>query len=388
MDWFSQNYDEGRSTWKSYLAIALIAAILGGAIIYFLAEATIPNTQEDNSVNQLLEDGKKKVEDNADKEELASGMVLKNTDIVEVVKNVGPGIVKIKTVRERIMYDFFARKREEEVEGEGSGVIFNKDGYILTNNHVVEGANNIKVILPKNNQEYKGKVIGRDPITDLAVVKIEVKNKNLPVLKLGNSSNLAVGQFAIAIGNPYGFSNTVTTGVISALGRNLPVQEGIELTDMIQTDAAINPGNSGGALLNAQGEVIGINTAIIREAQGLGFAIPINTAKDIAKKLIKDGKISRPWLGIFGRDVTPEYNLEVDYGVYIVKVIADSPAAKSGLEEGDIITKIAGREVTGMDKLKEILQDYKISDKIKIKVYREGDLIELDLKLEERPIDS
>ncbi|WP_018249491.1 S1C family serine protease [Orenia marismortui] len=395
MELFSQNdYYEHKSTIKSYIIIAIMGILLGVSLIYFFSQQTTASMEKEKELGEVIQNSnlKDKEETNQDlpkQQEVISKEG--NLNVIDVVKKVGPGIVKIKTVRERIIYDFFARKTEQQVEGEGSGVILNQEGYIITNNHVVEGANKIKVILPKNDQEYLGEVIGRDPVTDLAVVKIETNKDILPRVNFGDSSNLEVGELAIAIGNPYGFSNTVTTGVISALGRDLPIQEGVELTNMIQTDAAINPGNSGGALLNSQGKVVGINTAIIRQAQGLGFAIPINTAKDIANKLIKNGKIIRPWIGIYGGDITPdiakEYGLDYEYGVYIARVIENSPADKAGLEQGDIITLIEEQQVEGMDRLKDILKSYDINDKITLLVHRENKTFNLRLRLEERPIE-
>lgn len=395
MDLFSKgDHYEFKSTFKSYFIIAVISFLLGAGLLYFFSQQLALNSQPEKVNENLLEGTSSNAEDNLE-QEVASQQVTKVDDkklsVVDVVKEVGPGIVKIKTVRERVVYDFFARRTEQEVEGEGSGVILNKEGYIITNNHVVEGANQIRVIFPKDDIDYLGKVVGRDPITDLAVVKIDVEDYDLPILEFGDSAKLEVGQLAIAIGNPYGFSNTVTTGVISALNRDLPIQEGVELTNMIQTDAAINPGNSGGALLDGVGRVIGINTAIIQQAQGLGFAIPINIAKEIAKQLIKDGRIIRPWIGIYGMDISPEsakeYGFAKDSGIYVVKVIEGSPAEDSGLEQGDIITEVAGQEVDSMDSLKDILKNYQINDKIKLLVHRGNKSLTLELKLKERPIE-
>lgn len=395
MDLFSRDdHYEFKSTFKSYLIIAVIACLLGAGLLYFFSQQMIFNSKIEKINDNLLEGAVSNSEGDLEKE-VASQQVAKVDDnqlsIVDVVKEVGPGIVKIKTVRERVVYDFFARRTEQKVEGEGSGVILNKEGYIITNNHVVEGANRIRVIFPKDDIDYLGEVVGRDPITDLAVVKIDVEDYDIPVVEFGDSTKLEVGELAIAIGNPYGFSNTVTTGVISALNRDLPIQEGVELTNMIQTDAAINPGNSGGALLDRAGRVIGINTAIIQQAQGLGFAIPINVAKEIAKQLIKDGRIIRPWIGIYGMDISPEsakeYGFVKDSGVYVVKVIEGSPAEDSGLQQGDIITEIAGQKVDGMDSLKDILKSYQINDKIKLVVHRGNKSFTLELKLEERPLE-
>ncbi len=380
------NYDKYRFKRgvKIYAIIALISLLTGVGILYFLSHLDF-SSENKKLASGIVESKKEETDD------ITTSINLAEDNIVKVVNKVGPAIVKINTVRERVIYDFFARKTEKEIEGEGSGVIFSSKGYIITNNHVVEEATKIKVILPETEKEFLGKVIGRDPITDLAVVKIG-GDDNLPVVELGNSDDLKVGQLTIAIGNPYGFSNTVTTGVVSALGRKLPIQEGTELTDMIQTDAAINPGNSGGALLDSKGRVIGINTAIISQAQGIGFAIPINTARGIVNKLIKNGKIIRPWIGIYGGDITPEvakeYGLNEDYGIYVAKVIEESPAFKSRLQQGDIIIKVDGNQVKSMDGLKDLLKDYNVGDKIQLTVYQDNKLREVQLTLQERPMDK
>ncbi|MGM0370827.1 MAG: S1C family serine protease [Bacillota bacterium] len=308
--------------------------------------------------------------------------------VTSIVEELGPRIVKITTKKKKVVYDFLEYQKSQELTGEGSGVILNQQGYIVTNDHVVEDVDQIKVVLADNGGSYKGQLVGRDKFSDLAVVKIDV-DQQLPVPDLGDSEELKVGQLAIAIGNPYGFSNTVTTGVVSALNRNLVTGEGIKLTNMIQTDAAINPGNSGGALLNSDGEVIGINTAIIGDAQGLGFAIPINRVEEIAQQLISKGEVIRPWIGIYGGTVTSEmadkYNLSTPYGVLISDVITSGPAWKAGLKKDDIIVKLAGEQVAGMKELKELLQNYQIGDKIVLEVERDGQLKEIDLLLEERP---
>jgi S1-C subfamily serine protease len=315
---------------------------------------------------------------------------LQNQSVVEVVKDVGPAIVKITTVENRLTYDFFYGREERQIKGEGSGVIFENEGYILTNNHVVAGADRIKVFLTgieKRKREFNGKVVGRDPSTDLAVVKIE--GNNLPIAEVGDSDVLEVGEVVIAIGNPLGFSNTVTTGVISAVGRRLEIQKGTELTDMIQTDAAINPGNSGGALLNNQGEVIGINTAIIQGAQGLGFAIPINTAQEIAKDLIDNGRVIRPWLGIYGvtlnASLAKEYDLPRDTGIFVAKVVDGSPADKVALRQGDIITEIDGDQIKSMTKLRDKLKELEVGQEIKLSFYRGEKLKDVKVKLKTRP---
>ncbi len=245
--------------------------------------------------------------------------------------------------------------REQREQSLGSGVIVSPDGYILTNNHVIEGANEIKVFLP-DKREFKGKVVGSDPKTDVAVVRIEAKN--LPTLTIGDSSKIQVGDLAFAIGDPFGVGETATMGIISATGRNgLDIED---YEDFIQTDAAINPGNSGGALVNARGELIGINTAIITGGsggnQGVGFAIPINMARQVMDQLIKTGKIVRGHLGVAIQEVTPElakgFNAPPGKGALISDVTAGGPAEKAGLQKGDVIEEINGQPVTGVNELR------------------------------------
>ncbi|MGM0471314.1 MAG: S1C family serine protease [Bacillota bacterium] len=363
----------------SYLLVALVSAVIGGLLVAFLLPGLLPQSNQQNletrSTPQQLED--------------SSLSAAGNSSVVEVVDKVGPAIVKITTVEKRLTYDFFYGRRQEEVTGEGSGVIFDQAGYILTNNHVVAGADQIKVILTMDEQQrkFKGKVVGRDPITDLAVVKIN--GEDLPTAQLGNSNQLQVGEEVVAIGNPFGFSNTVTTGVVSAVDRKLEIQKGTELTDMIQTDAAINPGNSGGALLNKAGKVIGINTAIIQGAQGIGFAIPINTAQDIAKELIAEGRVIRPWLGIYGitinESLAHEYNLARNKGIFVAEVVSGSPAAKADLKRGDIIAEIEGQEINSMSQLRDKLKEYQVDEQIKLAFYRDRSLKVSKIKLDARP---
>ncbi|MCK8816682.1 trypsin-like peptidase domain-containing protein [Natroniella sulfidigena] len=390
MSFFFAEDDQAGFNLRTYLIIVIISGLIGAGILYSVLSAVELGQREVENEEEIVQDKEEEETDRNYQE--VSYQDLGQGQIVDVVKDVGPGIVKITTAKERVMYDFFTRRREEKIRGEGSGVIYNDEGYIITNNHVIEGAEEINVFLAEGEREYKAEVIGKDPITDLAVIKIDSEGVELPVPKLGDSKNLNVGQKAIAIGNPYGFSNTVTVGVISALERRLPIQEIAELTDMIQTDAAINPGNSGGGLLNQQGEVIGINTAIIEQAQGIGFAIPINLAKEVVAELIAEGKIVRPWIGIYGGDINhnllERYELEKETGIYIFEIIAESPAAKSGLQEGDIILEIEQQKVTSMSDLKELLQEYQVNDSLELLIYRDGDLITTNLELEERPINQ
>jgi Do/DeqQ family serine protease len=322
--------------------------------------------------------------------------------VTEVVNNVGPAVVRInasRTVETRLPEAFndpFFRRffgsqlpefPDKQIQrGTGSGFIVSSDGVILTNAHVIDGADQVSVTL-KDGRTIAGKVLGADPLTDIAVVKIEAEN--LPTVTFGESDQLQIGEWAIAIGNPLGLDNTVTTGIISATGRNSSqIGVGDKRVDFIQTDAAINPGNSGGPLLNARGEVVGINTAIIRNAQGLGFAIPINTARDIAEQLIANGKVDHPFLGIRMASLTPEVREQIknntnlfigedEEGVLIVEVVPNSPAAKAGLRAGDLITSINGQAIATADQVQKAVDQTTVGDQLPLKLSRQGKSMDL-----------
>ena len=302
--------------------------------------------------------------------------------LIQASEEVAPAVVNIRTVR--LTYDSFFRVVPRG--GQGSGVIFSKEGYILTNEHVIHQAREIKVVLP-DGRELEGKLIGSDPSVDLAVVKITAKN--LPLTKLGNSDDLRPGEFCMAIGNPFGLQNTLTFGVISAMGRNIGAAPEKILENLIQTQAPINPGNSGGPLINLAGEVIGINTAIIPYGQGIGFAIPINTAKEILDELITHGRVMRPWLGIYSLCVTSQvkerFHLSVDSGCYIVEVVPQSPAEKGGIKEGDVVVKVNDQDVKTVEDLKQILKTKKIGEEITLLIVREDEYKRVRVTLAERP---
>jgi len=264
----------------------------------------------------------------------------------------------------------------QQARGHGSGFIFTPDGFILTNSHVVHKASKIEVTLT-DGRRFQADLVGDDPETDLAVVRIEAANL-LPAA-LGDSQKLRVGQLVIAIGNPYGFQCTVTAGVVSALGRSLRSRSGRLISHVIQTDAALNPGNSGGPLVTSQGQVVGVNTAVILPAQGICFAIAINTAKFVAARLIRDGKIRRSFIGVAGQDVPLQRRvvrlngLGVESGVLVVSVEAQSPAEKAGLLEGDVIVGYDGLAVAGIDTLHQLLTEEKVGVKALVTVLRRGE---------------
>ncbi len=322
--------------------------------------------------------------------------------VVTVVKSCAPAVVKIEVVREETVSYFdpftdqFFRKffgdvpfqnYKRKVVGIGSGFIFDKSGYILTNEHVVHEAKQITVTM-LDGSKYSAKYIGGDEELDIAVIKIDPKGKKLPVLEMGDSDKLEIGEWAIAIGNPLGFQHTVTVGVISALHRKIPKPDNSGYyTNLIQTDAAINPGNSGGPLLNIHGQVVGINTAIINpsEAVNIGFAIPINTAKRFIDSLIKTGKAEKAFLGVRVVTVTEDHvkalGLKVNSGALVTEVIKGSPADKSGIKVGDVIIRVNNQKVSNAAELVAIIHSYTPNDVVRVLVDRKGRKISLNVKL-------
>lgn len=325
-------------------------------------------------------------------------------DFVELAKKLKPTVVNIstaKTIKPQRRFqrpfnspfgndpfqDFFGRFFDESQQHPykqkslGSGFIISDEGYIITNNHVVSEADEIKVKL-SDGREFKGEIKGTDEKLDLALLKISAKD-HLPVAALGDSDRVEIGEWVMAIGNPFGLSQTVTAGIISAQGR---VIGSGPYDDFIQTDASINPGNSGGPLFNAQGEVIGINTAIVAGGQGIGFAIPVNMAKNIIPMLREKGKVTRGWIGVSIQPITPElaqsFGLEGEKGALVAEVVKDGPAEKAGLKSGDIILEFNGRAIHEMNELPRMVAATPVDKKVNVKILREGKPVDLSINVE------
>ena len=308
--------------------------------------------------------------------------------VISAVERVSPSVVNIEGFRQSPRSHATARRSAPEMHSTGSGFIFTPDGFILTNSHVVHHASRLDVTLA-DGRRVPADLIGDDPETDLAVVRIGASQ--LVPAQLGDSQAVRAGQLVIAIGNPYGFQCTVTAGVVSALGRSLRSSGGRLIDDIIQTDAALNPGNSGGPLVTAQGKVIGINTAVILPAQGLCFAIAINTAIFVAGRLIKDGRIRRSYIGVGGQNVTlPRrlvrlLHLPVTSGVLVVAVEPHSPAQRSGVLEGDVIIGYGSQPIASIDTLHRFLTDEQVHARASLTVLRHGEKRDLAIEPEESP---
>ena len=306
--------------------------------------------------------------------------------VITAAEKVSPSVVYIEVEQPIKSRRPNVPRPPQERRGSGSGFIFTPDGFILTNSHVVHGATKIEVTLA-DGHKHQADLVGDDPDTDLAVIRINAPN--LVPARLGESQQVRVGQLVLAIGNPYGFQYTVTAGVVSALGRSLRAQSGRLMDDVIQTDAALNPGNSGGPLVNSRGQVIGVNTAMILPAQGICFATSIDTAKFVASRLIRDGKVSRSYIGLAGQNVplprriVRYYNLAVESGIFVISFETDSPARKGGVREGDIIIGFDDRPIAGIDDLHKLLTEERIGRKGSLMVIRGTEKLVIDVTPEE-----
>jgi S1-C subfamily serine protease len=383
---------------SKYVSLLLLSTIASCSFGYLAAKEQLPSTSLESPAvaNPQLADS-------------SSILASTNTNFISnVVDKVGPAVVRINastTVATQSTDDefedpFFRRffgnrtqqggSTEREVrQGTGSGFIINKNGQIMTNAHVVAGATKVTVTL-KDGRTIAGKVKGLDRVTDVAVV--EIAQKDLPSIQIGNSDQIKPGEWAIAIGNPLGLDNTVTAGIISGTGRSsADIGAADKRVNYIQTDAAINPGNSGGPLLNASGQAIGMNTAILRGTQGLGFAIPINTAQRIASQLIATGKVDHPFLGIQMINLTPQLKQEinsdpnanlkvdVDKGTLIARVVRNSPAAKGGMKSGDVIQSVNGKAVQSSNEVQQAMDNTKIGSNVQVQVRRNGQNVTLNV---------
>ncbi len=368
---------------------------------FFGTPQTAPTTSSETTSSETL------IAQSAGTERLLGGANF----IADAVDRTGPAVVRINSARtvagrlpdgfnDPFFREFFGdRASQSRVErGTGSGFILDANGTIVTNAHVVEGADEVSVVL-KDGRELRGEVIGEDSLTDLAVIKVDARD--LPTVTLGDSDVLRPGEWAIAIGNPLGLDNTVTAGIISATGRtSAQIQVPDKRVEFIQTDAAINPGNSGGPLLNERGEVIGVNTAIIGNAQGLGFAIPINQARKIASELMTKGRVDHPYLGIQMLTLTPELkaqlsssqefnvSLQTDSGVVIAGIVPGSPAARSGLRKWDVIKEMNGRTITDANEVQQIVSDTGLEDAIAFTLNRSGQTVTLDIRPGPYPVQT
>jgi S1-C subfamily serine protease len=375
-----------------YLALLAIGGGAGWAGSRYLGMKT-PVTQERATIQRSTTQSPQ----GSERKPLTSEGETGSNFIATAVQKIGPAVVRIDASRrvtsevpEVFRNPFFRRffggdlsTPQERVErGIGSGFILSADGQVLTNAHVIENTSKVEVTL-KDGRVFEGKVLGTDSVTDVAVVKLEATG--LPTVKLGRSDNLEVGQWAIAIGNPLGLDNTVTAGIVSATGRSSSqIGASDKRVSFIQTDAAINPGNSGGPLLNAEGEVIGINTAIRADAQGLGFAIPIETASRIADQLLTKGKAEHPYLGIQMVDLNPtlkaelnesgrlDFQITQDNGVLVVQVVKDSPAAQAGFKPGDIIKQVAKQPVSKAEDVQRQVEASTVGVVLEVAVERNG----------------
>lgn len=383
-------------SFKSNIFVPFLSGILGASLVVGLCFG-IPNIKEKIILSAPLEIATSSNYNGSQNNGLVNLVSLNNYSDTAIfaANKVLPSIVGI-TVEYTVTSNFM-QGISQIAQAEGSGIIISNDGYILTNNHIINSsdssiyyevskATKVNVYLYNDKTPYEATIIGTDEQTDLAVIKIE--KDNLTAAELGDSTSVKIGEFAMAIGNPLGMESSVTSGIISAVNRTVDTEDGNSFT-LIQTDAAINSGNSGGALVNAEGKVIGINTLKLSGTgiEGMGFAIPINDTIDIYKQLIENGKVIRPYIGIGGinlDEATANY-YKFPVGIYVKQIYSNSPAALSNLKEGDIITAIEGTKISTMKELNLIKNNKNIGDEITLDVYRNGEIIQVKIKLQEMP---
>ena len=386
-----QHHAKHSNVWR-YIAVALVFALLGGIITYYVVSSdkagSIGSSFKENKNSNTQNESRASQANNTVKapELGAKGDLYIKSDnpVVEIAEKVGPAVVGITKKSDVLVQDFFFDERVIEQEGYGSGIVVSKDGYIITNYHVIADAKELYVIL-QGGKKIKSKLIGGDKRSDVAVVKVD--EPNLTVAPIGDSSKVKLGELAVAIGNPLGhdLAGTVTAGIISGVNRNLQIDN--RTLNLIQTDAAISPGNSGGALVNSKGEVIGMNTVKITGqdsgAEGLGFAIPSNDFISIAKELIKKGRIERPGLEVEVGEINAEYAKELGYprGLLVRRVVPDGPAGKAGIQPGDVIIGADGKDIKTIKELTDILAKHKVGDVIKVKLWRDGNEFVAPVKL-------
>lgn len=391
---FSKGYRLNQSYSNSMEKSGIIVGSLLGATVILLAFAFVMIPPPSNSPPEIIVSNGHEPNAVGEETPLSIG---KDLSLVQIFERAETGVVQVNTQRADIA----------SANGIGSGFVFDKNGHVITNAHVIENSNKV-VVAFLDGRSYNAEVVGTDPSTDISVIKVDADPSLLKPLLIGDSSNLKVGMQVAAIGNPFALSGSMTSGIVSALGRLLPQESGFSIPDVIQTDAAINPGNSGGPLLNSRGEVIGINTAIqsaTGEFTGVGFAVPSNTIAKIVPKLISDGTYHHPWVGIAGRDINPDLanilHLTDARGFLIVNVVEGSPADKAGLKGssetkevngieypigGDVVLSVDGNVVRKIDDILIHLQRYKsVGDEMVLEVLRDGRVTNFVVKLDERP---
>ncbi len=385
------NTENGIPGWFKALLIVLVLALITCFVMLFNYSNVVKDIREQDSTV----DNSAKIGQTDSSEGSSPALILGPVDIADMVEIVSPSVVNVEASRkvsgnssfynDPFFKQFFGDSNPNIENSIGTGFVIGRNGHIATNQHVIDGAEEIMVNL-NDGRKLKAEVVGQDYEMDLAILKIEAGADLIP-LQIGDSDQLRVGEWVIAIGNPYGLDHTVTAGVVSAKGRPMQIEKRV-YKDLIQTDAAINPGNSGGPLLNTKGEVVGINTAVNAQAQGIGFAISINTARDVLDELIKNGKVIRPYIGIYlqpvDEDIANYLNIE-NKGIVVVGVEPESPASKAGITKYDVISKINEKPVNNYDELQAILKEHKVGDTIMLEVLQKGKPIVVSLKLAEKP---